>query len=106
MLKSLNVQEAANLIKSSDDIRLLDVRSIMEVNMTGAIEGSILIDLNDPKAEALVNSLDKSEKYLLYCATGPRSEALAQYMDKNGFKEIYNLVHSGHSQLAMALKNN
>ena len=106
MLKSLNVQEAADLIKSGNNIKLLDVRSKMEVNMTGAIEGSILIDLNDPKAENLVNGLDKSEKYLLYCATGARSEALAHYMNGNGFKEIYYLTYAGHSQLAMALKNN
>ncbi|MDA0054589.1 rhodanese-like domain-containing protein [Brachyspira hyodysenteriae] len=103
MLKSLNVQEAADLIKSGNDIKLLDVRSKMEVNMTGAIEGSILIDLNDPISEKLVNDLDKSGKYLLYCATGARSEALAHYMDRNGFEEIYNLIYAGHSQLAMAL---
>ena len=56
--------------------------------------------------EKLVNELDKSEKYLIYCATGARSEALAHYMDRNGFKEIYYLIYAGHSQLAMALKNN
>ena len=50
MLKSLNVDEAVNLIKSNDDIQLLDIRSLMEVNMTGAIDGSILIDLNDPNS--------------------------------------------------------
>ncbi len=104
MLKSLNVDEAVNLIKSNDDIQLLDIRSLMEVNMTGAIDGSILIDLNDPNSEKLVHSLDKSKKYLLYCATGVRSEALAKYMDANGFNELYNLNHAGHSQLAMALK--
>lgn len=103
MLKSLQLQEAVDLIKSNEDIQLLDIRSAMEVNMTGSIKGSILIDLNDPQSEHLVNNLDKSKKYLLYCATGARSEALARYMDKSGFQEIYNLMHSGHSQLAMAL---
>ncbi|EKV57352.1 rhodanese-like domain-containing protein [Brachyspira hampsonii] len=106
MLKSLNAKEAADLIKSNNDIKILDVRSEMEINMTGTIEGSILIDLNDPKAENLVNSLDKSGKYLLYCATGARAEALAHYMHKKGFEEIYNLIYGGYSQLAMALKNN
>lgn len=102
-MKSLNVKEAAQLIKSNNNIKLLDIRSQMEVNMTGSIEGSILIDLNDPKAEKLVNSLDKSGQYLLYCATGARSGALANYMDKNGFTEIYNLSYGGYSQLVIEL---
>ncbi|WP_300370415.1 rhodanese-like domain-containing protein [Brachyspira sp.] len=106
MLKSVNVQEATNLIKSNDDIQLLDIRSMMEVNMTGAIEGSILIDLNEPNSEKLVHSLDKNKRYLLYCVTGTRSGALATYMEKHGFNELYNLDYAGHSQLAMALKNN
>ncbi|WP_240516575.1 rhodanese-like domain-containing protein [Brachyspira sp. G79] len=61
MLKSINVEEAVNLIKSNDDIQLLDVRSQMEADMSGTIEGSILVDLNDPKSEKLVNSLDKEK---------------------------------------------
>lgn len=103
MLKSVNIKEAAELVKSNNNIKLLDIRSKMEINMTGAISGSILIDLNDPESENIVSDLDKENTYLLYCASGSRSALLAQYMSQNGFKNIYNLNHAGHSQLASAL---
>ncbi|MDO6992401.1 rhodanese-like domain-containing protein [Brachyspira innocens] len=105
MLKSINVEEAVNLIKSNDDIQLIDVRSQMEIDMSGTIEGSILVDLNDPKSEKLVNSLDKEKKYLLYCASGSRSILLGIYMDKSGFLKVYNLKDAGYGQLAIALKD-
>lgn len=105
MLKSINIEEAVNLIKSNDDIQLLDVRSKMEIDMSGTIEGSILVDLNDVESEKLVNSLDKEKKYLLYCASGSRSILLGIYMDKIGFLKVYNLNNAGYGQLAIALKN-
>ena len=45
MIKSVNIEEAAELIKANDDIQLLDTRSDMEVEVTGIIEGSILVDI-------------------------------------------------------------
>lgn len=106
MLKSVNLQEAMELIKSNDDIQLLDTRSDMEVEMTGTIDGSIVVDIvNNSNFDEIIFKLDKEKKYLLYCASGERSGLLAMYMDKNGFLKIYNLKNAGYSQLAMALKN-
>lgn len=105
MLKSINLEEAIELIRSNDDIQLLDTRSDMEVEMTGTINGSILVDIvNNSNFDEIISKLDKEKKYLLYCASGERSSLLAMYMDKNGFLKIYNLKNAGYTHLSAALK--
>ena len=106
MLKTVNIEEAIDLIKNNNNIQLLDTRSDMEVNVTGIIDGSILVDvINNPNFDQIISNLDKEKEYLLYCASGERSNLLSMYMDKNGFLKIYNLKNAGYSQLAIALKN-
>ena len=106
MIKSVSIEEAAELIKSNDDVQLLDTRSDMEVEVTGIIEGSILVDIvNNHNFDKIISNLEKKKKYLIYCASGERSGLLSMYMDKNGFLKIYNLKNAGYSQLAMALKD-
>lgn len=106
MLRTVNIEEAIDLIKKNNDIQLLDTRSDMEVNVTGIINGSILVDvINNPNFDQIISNLDKEKEYLIYCASGERSNLLSMYMDKNGFLKIYNLKNAGYSQLAIALKN-
>lgn len=71
MLKSVNLQEAIELIRSNDDIQLLDTRSDMEIEMTGTIAGSIVVDIvNNSNFDEIILKLDKEKSIYFIVQAG------------------------------------
>ncbi len=76
-----------DLRKKSDDVILIDVRSIQEYN-EGHRPGAILIQSFEiqQKAERILK--DKQAILVLYCSTGVRSKKAAEILLKKGYKNV------------------
>ena len=85
---SIEPMEAKELIETTADLQLIDVRSVQEYQQ-GALPGSTLIPFWEiMKGE---HSLPKDKPILLVCAVGGRSLAVGQYLSMKGYQEVYNL---------------
>lgn len=96
--KSLPADETINLIKNSNDIIIIDVRSASEYNSNDTLEslniGHLKNAINIPAAD-LKNSLDKIDKnktILVYDENGSGSNGVAKYLSEHGYTKIYNLL--------------
>ena len=78
------------LLKSVDDIQIIDVRTIEE-HKSGYIEASLNIDFYDSSFIDSLNVLDKSKATVVYCKSGNRSGKSVLIMKSLGFKNVYNL---------------
>ena len=78
------------LLKSVDDIQIIDVRTIEE-HKNGYIEASLNIDFYDSSFIDSLNVLDKSKATVVYCKSGNRSGKSVLIMKSLGFKNVYNL---------------
>jgi rhodanese-related sulfurtransferase len=88
LFKTVTPKEAQNLMKSRNDLLMIDVRGQDELNQ-GYIEGSTLMPL-----WAIIKGTQRppqNKAILLICAVGGRSLALGKLMSKNGWDEVYNL---------------
>ncbi len=88
LFKTVEPQEAKNLIESRKDMLLIDVRGQDELS-AGYIEGSTLMPL-----WAIIKGTQRppqDKPILLICAVGGRSLALGKLMSTNGWDEVYNL---------------
>lgn len=83
--------EAAELIESTDDLVVLDVRTPEEV-AAGAIPGAINIDLSSPDFSARVADLDPTLPYLVYCRSANRSAQAVAVMADLGFTDLYEMA--------------
>ena len=62
MLKTVNIEEAIDLIKKNNDIQLLDTRSDMEVTAPGIRHGSTVVDVtHNPNFAQRLSNLDKEK---------------------------------------------
>ena len=89
--KDVNASTFKSLMSENPNAVILDVRTPGEYSQ-GNIEGSILLDVNDPAFESKVAELDKDKKYLVYCRSGQRSVTACNIMAEKGFKDLTNLV--------------
>ena len=78
------------LLKSVDDIQIIDVRTIEE-HKSGYIEASLNIDFYDSNFIDSLNVLDKSITTVVYCKSGNRSLKSAHILKSLGFKDIFEL---------------
>lgn len=67
------------------DAIALDVRTDEELQMQGALEGSLHLDYLDTQFETAIESLDRLVPYYLYCDTGKRSRLACELMASKGF---------------------
>ena len=88
LFRTVTPNEAKNLIESSKDLMLVDVRGRDELR-EGYIEGSVLMPAWDIVKG--VQRPPRNRPILLICAVGGRSLALGKVMSKNGWNEVYNL---------------
>ncbi len=72
------------------EYELIDVRTQGEYDQ-GNLEGSKIIDIQQPDFEEKINALDKDKKYLVHCASGMRSKSACLLMESLGFKDVYEL---------------
>jgi len=88
--EDINTETFAQLMDQGNH-RVLDVRSAMELQKDGGIEGNINIDFFSSDFRDKVAKLDKEKTYLVYCRSGNRSSQACKIMAKQGFRSLYNL---------------
>jgi phage shock protein E len=67
----------------------IDVRTPAEV-ADGYVEGSLLLDIQDPGFDEALDALPRDEAYVVYCRTGNRSGQAIERMLELGFTEVIN----------------
>lgn len=88
--KNINTSQFQEMIKTTENAIVLDVRTPQEV-ASGAIEGNLALDYYGKDFTMQLNKLDKDAPVFIYCAVGGRSGDAMRKMQKMGFTEIYNL---------------
>jgi phage shock protein E len=88
--KNVNVNKAEEIINTTEEIVVLDVRTPQEFK-DGHIENSINIDIFSNDFDAQIQELDKSKTYVVICRSGGRSANASNKMVTMGFDDIYNV---------------
>jgi rhodanese-related sulfurtransferase len=73
----------------TEDIQLIDLRTLNELSSTGKIATAIHINFNGADFKSQINQLDKEKPTIIYCASGKRSRKATSIMTEMGFKTIY-----------------
>ncbi|MBR6549299.1 MAG: rhodanese-like domain-containing protein [Clostridia bacterium] len=85
--RQINVQEAKEIMDSTDDYVLLDVRTVQEYD-EGHIAGAVLIPYDEIPQKADVVLPQKDRLILIYCRSGRRSKIAAQSLVDMGYTNI------------------
>ena len=88
ILEKISAAEAKEMIDSSTNLIILDVRTQDEYE-EGHIEGAILIPDYEIKTKADEVLTDKNATILVYCRSGRRSALAAKTMSDLGYTSIY-----------------
>ncbi|MBO8138179.1 MAG: rhodanese-like domain-containing protein [Desulfotomaculum sp.] len=86
--RDITAGELKEMLDSSSDILMIDVREPYEYN-AGHIAGSILRPLG--KIESWSKELDKDKPIVLICRSGNRSAQAARCLVDQGFTNVMNL---------------
>ncbi len=89
-VRYIDVNFAKGLIRSNQDLTLIDVRT-PEEHEEGHIEGSVVYNVRADDFAERIDSLDKNETYLIYCRSGSRSQRAIDKMTELGFMDLYML---------------
>jgi phage shock protein E len=84
----ISAMEAMEMMESSDEYILVDVRTEAEF-IEQRIEGALLIPDNQIKTEAERLIPDKDALLLVYCRSGRRSAAAAKELVQLGYTRVY-----------------
>lgn len=88
--KNISGTQAERMIKTHDNILILDVRSPEEF-MSGHIPNAINIPADDMKYNMSTLNYYRQSEIIVYCASGIRSKSASDFLVKNGFSKVYNL---------------
>ncbi|PIQ29289.1 rhodanese-like domain-containing protein [bacterium (Candidatus Blackallbacteria) CG17_big_fil_post_rev_8_21_14_2_50_48_46] len=88
--QTIPVTQAAQLIQSTPNLYILDVRTADEFK-SGHLDKAQQLDYYAPDFESKVKQLDKKKTYLLYCHSGRRSGSTLEIMKTAGFEKVYDL---------------
>jgi rhodanese-related sulfurtransferase len=94
--ENLRPSAAMELLRSSDAMQVLDVRSAAEF-AAGALAGATNISIADPDFCQRVGKLDRTKPVLVYCAGGYRSRKAVPQLLALGFESIHHLHRGYHS---------
>lgn len=83
----ISAEEAKNIMDSSEDYVLLDVRTEEEF-AEKHIPGAVLIPDSEIAQRAEKELLDKEKTVLVYCRSGRRSKLAAQILADMGYKNV------------------
>lgn len=101
--KEMNPEQARELMESSSELQLLDVREQHEFD-DAHIEGVTLIPLG--QLQNRVSELSSDKPVLCICAGGVRSERAAQFLDASGFTDVTNMLEGMKGWVARGLPHN
>lgn len=98
-VKEIQAQELANLISTQENLRLIDVRSLNEINR-GGLENAEHLPLHLLPLRAF--ELSKEDPIVFYCHSGARSAQACAFLKSKGHENVINLrggilnwAHSG-----------
>lgn len=86
----LNYKEVLDMITKSQNVKLIDVRSIQEYE-EGHLDGAICIPLYELQDKITDKVQDKNSIIILYCASGARSLRGKEVLEDLGYNNVYNL---------------
>ncbi|MDV4149489.1 rhodanese-like domain-containing protein [Clostridium sp. AL.422] len=89
-IKSINSSQAEKLIKSNEELLILDVRRPYEFKESRIVNSiNIPVEEIEWEVEELENFKDKP--ILVYCKIGVRSSIACSFLESEGFSNLYNL---------------
>lgn len=88
--KQLDVDAFEKAINDLNDEQLIDVRTPSEFQK-GYIDNALNMDINSPRFQEFVSTLDKNKPVLVYCLSGGRSTKAVTYLKKQGFRNVQEL---------------
>lgn len=94
----VSIEQVAGLVKD-EQYRLIDLRTHEEIQESGTIEFSSVMDFRGEHFEQHVDLLDKEGKYILYCKGGGRSAKALKMFNRKGFKHVKEM-HAGYDKWA------
>lgn len=98
--KEIDPNQAAELMKSSENLLLLDVREQHEYD-NAHIEGVRLIPLGQLPEQ--YETLEKGQPILCICAGGVRSEKAARFLLSQEFEDVTNMAEGMNGWLRRGL---
>lgn len=96
--QKVSIDEVADLV-SNEKYRMIDLRTVKEVQESGTIQFSNIMDFRSKEFEQQVDLLDKEDKYILYCKGGGRSAKALKMFNAKGFKHVKEM-HEGYDAWA------
>ena len=90
-VRDVNATEAAELLASNPDIRVLDVRTGLEFRR-GHIEDAVNINYYSWRFKGNLDKLDKDVTWLVHCHSGVRSGKTLPLMRAAGFSNVIHLT--------------
>ena len=88
----LDTQKCTELLQSSDDLKVIDLRSPADYYQS-RIPSATNIDILSPNAFERIAKLKRNRPYLVYCESGIRSKSAIKIMTDMGFPSLYFLVN-------------
>ncbi|MEG2329891.1 rhodanese-like domain-containing protein [Anaerorhabdus sp.] len=88
--KTVSAKDAQAKMTTSEDVVLLDVRTLEEYEEKH-IQGSILIPDYDIETEIETQIPNKDTTIIVYCRSGNRSRNVANKLITMGYKDVYDL---------------
>jgi len=87
-IKELDVHALQDLLQQGEAIRLLDVRSVAEMDR-GMLPNAEKLPLHTLPVR--LNEIASDETVILYCRSGARSAQGVGFMAEQGYDRVYNL---------------
>jgi len=89
----VTVEQAKDLIDSTNDLVVVDVREQYEYcDVVGHIPGALNYPLTSGVLEARYEELPKDKPVLVVCRSGGRSNAAANFLDSKDFSMVYDMM--------------
>jgi len=89
----VTAEQARELIASTDDLTVVDVREPYEYcGARGHIPGALSYPWSSGVLEARYEELSTDDPVLVVCQSGGRSNAAASSLDSKGFSEVYDML--------------
>ncbi len=87
--KAISAQEAKQMMDTTRDLVILDVRTSSEFRQ-GHIKNALLLPYTSIEQQASRLPEDKATTILVYCQSGGRSAVAAKTLCKLGYTSVYN----------------
>ena len=96
---NISINQAIESYKSKK-LKIIDIRTLKEWEMTGIIPNSYLINMHEEDFSENLNFISETEKVLnenkdfdiaFICASGARSEVAANYFLEKSYKNIFHI---------------